>query len=444
MKLRTAYIPLFFAASLPCTCALFFLGVLTDNVFGGSIAVTSLVLVIFALSPSYLKRKYPSLHVLHGGCVMLKTLDSSVIFHIVGLIVLKTFAQMNFKSYLSYLIAAAAVDWIISLGGSVRVFIKCTQLSLLLRVFLAVTWGIPLVGLIAINKARKVAWLEFERESSREDLNNLRAENEICKTKYPIVLVHGIFFRDVNFFNYWGRIPKELVRNGAVLYYGSQRSAASVSQCGTELKQKIDEIINITGCGKVNIIAHSKGGLDARFAASLPGMNEKIASITTINTPHAGCKYADYLIEKLPRAVLDYIAMRYNTALYHFGEENSDFAAGVADLTEKHCGELAELLPLPEGVFCQSYGSYMKNAASAGFPLNAAYLLVSVFSTSPNDGLVDAESMRWGESFTLFEPTGRRGISHGDMNDIFREDINGFDVREEYVKIAAGLKNCGF
>lgn len=444
MKLRPSYIPLFFAASLPCVCALFSLGVLPDSVFGWSIPVTAVVLVIFSVSPSRLKRKYPTLYVLHGGCVMLKTLETAVVFHIVGLVMLKTFAQMNFKAYLSYLIAAGAVDLILSFGGSVRVFLKCTQLSLVLRVFLVITWGIPLIGLIAIKKARNTAWLEFEREASREDLDNLRAENEICKTKYPILLVHGIFFRDVNFFNYWGRIPKELIRNGAVLYYGSQRSAGSVAECGAELKEKIDEIIETTGCGKINIIAHSKGGLDARFAASLPGMNEKIASITTINTPHGGCKYADYLIEKLPRAVLDYLAMRYNTALYHLGEENSDFAAGVADLTEKHCGELAELLPLPEGVFCQSFGSYMRNAASAGFPLNAAYLLVSIFSTSPNDGLVDAQSMRWGERFTLFEPTGSRGISHGDMNDIFREDINGFDVREEYVKIAAGLKNSGF
>ena len=35
-----------------------------------------------------------------------------------------------------------------------------------------------------------------------------------CKTRYPIVLVHGIFSRDMKLLNYWGRIPAALIRNG--------------------------------------------------------------------------------------------------------------------------------------------------------------------------------------------------------------------------------------
>ena len=62
-----------------------------------------------------------------------------------------------------------------------------------------------------------------------------RAESEICKTKYPILLVHGVFFRDFRYVNYWGRIPKELQRNGATVYYGQQQSAAAVEDSGREL-----------------------------------------------------------------------------------------------------------------------------------------------------------------------------------------------------------------
>ena len=37
-------------------------------------------------------------------------------------------------------------------------------------------------------------------------------------------MVHGVFFRDFRCLNYWGRIPKELRRNGATVYYGQQRA----------------------------------------------------------------------------------------------------------------------------------------------------------------------------------------------------------------------------
>ena len=39
---------------------------------------------------------------------------------------------------------------------------------------------------------------------------------------------------------------------------------------------------------------------------------------------------------------------------------------------------------------------------------------------------------------------GRRGISHGDVIDLMREDIPGFDVREFYVGLVRGLKEKGF
>ena len=62
----------------------------------------------------------------------------------------------------------------------------------------------------------------------------------------------------------------------------------------------------------------------------------------------------------------------------------------------------------------------------------------------PNDGLVSVESARWGTKFTLLEPEGKRGISHGDVVDLNRENIEGFDVREFYVQLVAGLKQRGF
>ena len=39
------------------------------------------------------------------------------------------------------------------------------------------------------------------------------------------------------------------------------------------------------GCEKVNIIAHSKGGLDSRYMITHLGLADKVASLTTVATP---------------------------------------------------------------------------------------------------------------------------------------------------------------
>lgn len=70
---------------------------------------------------------------------------------------------------------------------------------------------------------------------------------------------------------------------------------------GRELAERIRQIVEETGCGKVNIIAHSKGGLDSRAAIAHCGMDPYVAILTTINTPHRGCIFAEYLLGQLHR-----------------------------------------------------------------------------------------------------------------------------------------------
>ena len=84
----------------------------------------------------------------------------------------------------------------------------------------------------------------------------------------------------------------------------------------------------------------------------------------------------------------------------------------------------------------------MKNARGGRFPLNASYYLVKHFD-GENDGLVSIESAKWGDTCKVLYPPGRRGISHGDMIDLNRENIPGFDVREFYVNLVADLKRKG-
>ena len=74
--------------------------------------------------------------------------------------------------------------------------------------------------------------------------------------------------------------------------------------------------------------------------------------------------------------------------------------------------------------------------------MNVAYPIVRFFD-GPNDGLVAETSFSFGEKYTLLTPVGKRGISHGDMIDLNRENIQEFDVREFYVGLVEELKGRG-
>ena len=328
-------------------------------------------------------------------------------------------------------------------NGMIRVYLTSVQLGLKHRILAALCGWIPFLNIWYLTKIIRIASDEVEFETEKWELDEVRAENEVCKTKYPILLVHGVFFRDFRYLNYWGRIPKELKRNGAAVYYGQQQSAASVEDSGRELAARIRAILDETGCEKVNIIAHSKGGLDSRAAIAHAGCAPYVATLTTINTPHRGCIYAEYLLNKVPEAARQKVAAAYNATLKRLGDENPDFLAAVTDLTESACLARNETTPDMPGVLYESVMSYCRKARHGKFPLNATYPVVKHFD-GKNDGLVSVDSAKWGTRFTLLEPVGKRGISHGDVVDLNRENIPGFDVREFYVNLAADLKKRGY
>ena len=136
-------------------------------------------------------------------------------------------------------------------------------------------------------------------------------------------------------------------------------------------------------------------------------------------------------------------AHAYNTVLGKLGEPEADFLAAVNDLTDSACKQRDLEMPLPEGIYCQSIGSVLTKAGGGKFPLNFSYHLVNHFS-GENDGLVSEDSFAWVEKYTLLRSPGKRGISHGDMIDLNRENIPGFDVREFYVELVKDLKDRGF
>ncbi len=382
-----------------------------------------------------------ALKVCYHGTVLLISFCISVLVSIVFLILLITKTIIiDYNSLIWSILLCVGVNFIIFWNGIICVYLTSTQLGIKIRVIGIICGLIPIANLIALFFILRTAVTECRFELKKEKINKERRNNKICSTKYPILLVHGVFFRDTKYFNYWGRIPKELETNGATIFYGNHSSAASIADSAAELKKRITEILVETKAEKINIIAHSKGGLDCRYAIAKLDVGDKIASLTTINTPHKGCLFADYLLNKIPISVKNKVATTYNSTLKKLGEQNPDFLAAVNDLTDERCNLLNAEMPIPEGIYCQSVGSVLKKATSGKFPLNLSYHLVKYFS-GENDGLVDEASFKWGENYVLLRTNENRGISHGDVIDLNRQNFKGFDVREFYVNLVSDLKN---
>ena len=404
-----------------------------------------LLFIIINIFPSILSKKLydKNLYKIRNGYRLLIVFFINLILSTLIYVISIIKYNIDFKILLINLLLIILTLTIVFWNGIIRVYLFSKQLGIRYR-FIGLLLGlVPIINLIMLVKIIKICKNEVDFENNKIIVNKNRKDKKICKTKYPLLLVHGIFFRDFEHLNYWGRIPNELINNGATIYYGNHSSSLSVKDSAEELATRIKEIIKETNCEKINVIAHSKGGLDTRYAISNLGMDKYIASLTMINTPNHGCVFADYLLNKAPNSLKDAIANSYNFALKKLGDKKPDFIAGVTDLTTTKVEELNKIINKSDKVYYQVFGSILKKATGGRFPLNLTNNFVKLFD-GRNDGLVGEESFPIYDNFTLVEAPTNRGISHGDVIDLNRENIEGYDVREFYVKLVNDLKNKGF
>lgn len=377
-----------------------------------------------------------------GADLLFSFLISYVLTLIYHYTLLHYISSYGIFTWLSSAICAIILLTIVYLNGIIRIFCTSIQLGIKYRLLGVVLGWVPIVNIVILLSIISIVSKEVDFECQKELVNKDRKAQQICKTKYPILLVHGVFFRDSEKFNYWGRIPKELINNGATIYYGNHQSALSVKNSGIEIATRIEEIVRESNCGKVNIIAHSKGGLDSRYAISCLGCEKYVASLTTINTPHRGCLFADYLLDITTDCFKQKVAKKYNSIYKSLGDESPDFLSAVRDLTEEKCNQFNKDVPDKDGIYYQSVGTKLNNAVSGRFPLNLSYSLVKHFD-GDNDGLVGEASFPWGSDYTYITVEGKSGVSHADIIDLFRVNIPEFDVREFYVQLVSDLKNKG-
>ncbi|MBQ1564735.1 MAG: alpha/beta fold hydrolase [Clostridia bacterium] len=272
-------------------------------------------------------------------------------------------------------------------------------------------------------------------------------ESVVCKTEYPILLVHGAGFRDLKTPVYWGRIPNVLRSHGATVFFGEQDCWASTETNAHALCERIDAVLKETGAKKVNIIAHSKGGLEARMAASSLNCADRIASITTIGTPHRGSKTFSIFL-RAPRVFFSIAAFAVNNWIRLIGDREPDFRRVCEEFAVSHMERFNAENPDAPGVFYQSVAGVMRRPFSDINLCTACFVLNRI--EGPNDGLVSAESARWGERCIEIRGNTRRGISHLDEIDFRRSAFSkktGKDVRDItdfYVELVHDLKNRGF
>ena len=338
-------------------------------------------------------------------------------------------------------IYSAIMLFILLWNGILRIFFTSVRLRLKYRILMLLAMWIPGLNLGVLLYAMRIVHGEYDFACYKESVRQVRAQSQICSTRYPLLLVHGVGFRDLRYFNYWGRIPRELARYGADIYYGNQEAFATVAYNAGDIYRKIQEICRETGCEKVNIIAHSKGGLDSRYAISRLGAAPMVASLTTINTPHRGCRFVDYAC-RLPEGLYRAIAGVFDLWFSRFGDSHPDFYTATHQFSTRASICFNEEVADAPGVYYQSYASVMRDFLSdplLWFP----YLIIRAVD-GKNDGLVTPESAMWGEFKGTIANRKHRGISHGDMIDLKREDYKGFDVTEFYVELVKTLKEEGF
>ncbi|MBC7531581.1 MAG: triacylglycerol lipase [Oligoflexus sp.] len=333
--------------------------------------------------------------------------------------------------------------------------IACAQLALSDGRLLAEIYRSPLQRAAAQGVVPPVVGQEQEPRSFLavdSDIMVVRGDNYLGSkpqdtTKYPIVLLHGFLGWDQVFFvDYFFHIRKALEADGFTVYTPQVNPIATIETRAKQLAPLLDRIFEQTGAAKINIIAHSMGGLDARYLIA-HGYGDRIASLTTVGTPHHGTPVSDLIFGTLGQ----------NNPLYKAFEFIAASLLGKgslkpSDLNFRDClWNLSK--SYAEDYFNQYYTDnpdiYYQSFAGVSSPTGIKSgdimdLLLLPFAPAfkwgqRSDGMVTIESAKWGRF---------RGIVSADhvnlVGQLFGKTSSRFDHVKFYKKIAWELVDLGY
>lgn len=230
-----------------------------------------------------------------------------------------------------------------------------------------------------------------------------------------IVLVHGILgFRKRFGIEYFNGVRERLAKFTPNIFVPALSPTGSILTRGEELRAQLFEAFGngtLDPEQRTHIIAHSQGGLDARFMLS-PGnpntvpandLSGKIGSLTTIASPHRGSPIADLLLGR----PFDHVLRRLEAFIHHphLGE---DFVrAGLeligldsnalADLSTESMNQFNQRFPDHPAVrYCSVAGAGRSRPPQTSRLLFGFFLYIKSLTNEPNDGLVTVSSaQRW-------------------------------------------------
>ena len=112
-------------------------------------------------------------------------------------------------------------------------------------------------------------------------------EPGFTKTRYPIVLAHGLFgFSSVAGVDYFYGIPSALRAKGATVYTPQVPAANTSEVRGEALLKYLRQIKATHGHQKFNLIGHSHGSHSVRYVAAVAP--ELVASVLLVGGPNQG------------------------------------------------------------------------------------------------------------------------------------------------------------
>ncbi len=210
------------------------------------------------------------------------------------------------------------------------------------------------------------------------DLTNPKPQ-EAQWADHAILILHGI--DDLRFlrwiypgYRYFRKLDKHLSDFQIPIYFPKVTRHGRVNTRGTELARFIDQLPQTN----LHFIAHSMGGLDARFYISQLDTQRRGRSLRTVATPHRGTPVASWALEA--RGLLPWLIRVSNSP-------------GLEDLTETACVNFNAENPDRDDV---QYFSYIGSRPVAEMPIIARRLSQVIDERAgPNDFLVPVSSARW-------------------------------------------------
>jgi len=240
---------------------------------------------------------------------------------------------------------------------------------------------------------------------------------------YPVVLVHGMGgFKKSGFMTYFNGVQKALRSSGYAVYTAKLDPMNGSDVRGTQLAEYVDRVLACTCAAKVNIIGHSQGGIDARYVVNVLKYGDRVASVSTVATPHHGTRLADLFLNSikgpwwLPGAkedIADFFAWMLGS-LYTDSKKDPSTRAAMTWCSTAHQKQFGKDYPPDPNVSWYSYAGRAGLTArgkpeceSADMPnpkakvpmhpnMLAGWLFLGGLKGVDNDGLVTVNSSKYG------------------------------------------------